>query len=330
MGRSLNVDIRKMSTEQEAQQLLNENVNGSLNYYRSNQRGSRLYVRVWNPPAGVPVKALAFISHGYTEHMDNYVSVGEALAASGILAFGHDHIGHGLSSGEAAYIESVDHFVVDTVRHCLDMRRTHAHLKMFCVAHSMGGMIALKAALTHPGLFNGLILVGPLIIPGPHISERIPNWLMRPTSYWTVPSQFILWGAEVVLDSASFKRTEVGRVNLEHVTRDFQVQRVLKRDKKRFFGGCTLRLLYAFLTALTFNSDMMHTLQVPFLILHGTSDMLCNLEGSHLLMRQAVSVEDKTIVEFPMAAHQLYLEVPEVRHQARQHTVKWILDRAMK
>ena len=34
----------------------------------------------------------------------------------------------------------------------------------------MGGMIALRAVLRHPGYFSGMILNGPLIIPGPQVA----------------------------------------------------------------------------------------------------------------------------------------------------------------
>ena len=34
----------------------------------------------------------------------------------------------------------------------------------------MGGMIALRAVLRHPGFFTGLVLNGPLIVPGPQVS----------------------------------------------------------------------------------------------------------------------------------------------------------------
>ena len=42
---------------------------------------------------------------------------------------------------------------------------------------------------------------------------------------------------------------------------------------------------------------MISGLRVPFLVLHGDTDGLCNLEGSRLLKRDAL-VEDKEIIEF--------------------------------
>ena len=41
---------------------------------------------------------------------------------------------------------------------------------MFLIGHSMGGMIALRAVLRHPGFFTGLVLNGPLIVPGPQVT----------------------------------------------------------------------------------------------------------------------------------------------------------------
>ena len=50
--------------------------------------------------------------------LGNYHTIGEELANDNILAFGHDHIGHGQSDGIPAYIEDVDDYVDDLVEHC--------------------------------------------------------------------------------------------------------------------------------------------------------------------------------------------------------------------
>ena len=42
---------------------------------------------------------------------------------------------------------------------------------------------------------------------------------------------------------------------------------------------------------------MINGLRVPFLVLHGDVDGLCNIEGSRLLKRDAL-VEDKELIEF--------------------------------
>ena len=59
-----------------------------------------------------------------------------------------------------------------------------------------------------------------------------------------------------------------------------------------------MRLLLAFVSCLEDNLNHLSTLHIPFLILHGNNDSLCNVSGSRLLYEQAAS-EDKEIHEFP-------------------------------
>ena len=56
-------------------------------------------------------------------------------------------------------------------------------------------------------------------------------------------------------------------------------------------------MLLAFITCLKENLSMIKGLRVPFLVLHGDVDGLCNIEGSRLLKRDAL-VEDKELIEF--------------------------------
>ena len=86
-----------------------------------------------------------------------------------LFSFGHDHVGHGKSDGKRVYIESVDHYVDDVIQHCMKMAETYPDLPTFIIGHSMGGMITLRAVLRFPSFFNGMILNGPLIVPGPQV-----------------------------------------------------------------------------------------------------------------------------------------------------------------
>ena len=57
--------------------------------------------------------------HLFVKTGAGYHNVAKALASEGMLAFGHDHAGHGQSEGIPAYIDSVDDYVDDLVDHCL-------------------------------------------------------------------------------------------------------------------------------------------------------------------------------------------------------------------
>ena len=43
------------------------------------------------------------------------------------------------------------------------------NLPLFLLAHSMGGMVAIKACLDFPHMFAGMVLISPLVIPGKSI-----------------------------------------------------------------------------------------------------------------------------------------------------------------
>lgn len=123
---------------------------------------NRLAAYTW-PVTGEP-RALMFITHGYAEHISPYFdSLGEACGANGLLCFAHDHIGHGASPGGRTEVKRMQEYTMPLLAACKRMRREHPHLPLFLMGHSMGGLIALTAALTNPTLFDGLLLTGPLL-----------------------------------------------------------------------------------------------------------------------------------------------------------------------
>ncbi len=70
------------------------------------------------------------------------------MAEANILAFGHDHVGHGQSEGISAYIESVDEYVDDLINHCQVMGHsntleelTKSHVNFFCTLKLLMSML---------------------------------------------------------------------------------------------------------------------------------------------------------------------------------------------
>jgi len=238
-----------------------------------NPRGEKLAVHCWKPKE--TARALVFLAHGFSEHLGFYHEVAEFLTKEGFYVFGHDHVGHGKSGGLRAYIENVDDYCDDVIQHCSLMKAKYPDLKLFIVGHSMGGMISVRASLRNKDFFHGMVLNGPLIIPGP----QILGMDLRSTN-----------------------------------------------DELRWTGGCKVRLLLAFTDCLDANINQLSEVQTPFLIIHGSEDILCNPGGSHLLYRQSIC-EDKKIKVYDGSKHQLFLELPHVRKEAFQDVADWIKER---
>ncbi|XP_071550064.1 monoglyceride lipase-like isoform X2 [Panulirus ornatus] len=250
---------------------------------------------------------LVFLCHGFGEHLQWYEDLALCLTASGLLAFGHDHVGHGRSEGVRGHIDSVEDYVSDVLNHCDDVRAGYPGLPCFLVGHSMGGMIAIKCGMSRPQYFAGLVLVGPLI---------------KANSAEATPSKIFF--ARLVARILPY--LAVAKLKLDYVTRDEDMKARIRNDPLRYKGGIRARWAMAGIETLLYFERHMHEVEWPFLILHGEKDMLCSPEGSHMLQAQAKS-SDKTLKIFPEAFHHLYLELPEIRHEALQDTVDWIIAR---
>src|SRR5258708_5565137 len=68
--------------------------------------GTEIFVHRWEPDDPAKVVAIAHVVHGMAEHSARYARLAEALAASGLRVFAHDHRGH----GPTAKPEDLGHF----------------------------------------------------------------------------------------------------------------------------------------------------------------------------------------------------------------------------
>ena len=82
-------------------------------------------------------KALMFISHGYAEHLHPYYdSLGEACAARGLICWGHDHIGHGTSTGRRTEVNGMENYIKPLVEACKEKRKEHPGCMNFSLSTS--------------------------------------------------------------------------------------------------------------------------------------------------------------------------------------------------
>ena len=51
----------------------------------TNRRGQNLAAHYWYPPAGVQVRCLVYLSHGFSEHLGLYKEVGEFIGPTDLV-----------------------------------------------------------------------------------------------------------------------------------------------------------------------------------------------------------------------------------------------------
>jgi alpha-beta hydrolase superfamily lysophospholipase len=105
--------------------------------------GAKLHVELFRPAADP--RAVAVIVHGYAEHIGRYREVAHVLVDAGLAVVGFDLRGHGRSSGRRGYISAFADYLDDLHAGLALARERHPGLPIILVAHSNGGLIALRA-----------------------------------------------------------------------------------------------------------------------------------------------------------------------------------------
>jgi Lysophospholipase len=122
--------------------------------------GARLALRVM--PAAAPARGVIQINHGLAEHSQRYRRFAEALAKRGYHVYAHDHRGHGATRApdgiarQFARERGVDKLIADVADVHAEIRKAHPGLPVIVFGHSLGSMVALNFAETHPENLAGL------------------------------------------------------------------------------------------------------------------------------------------------------------------------------
>lgn len=123
-------------------------------------------------PAAGHARGVLLICHGLAEHSRRYAGFAQAMAARGYHVYAHDHRGHGETTapdapiGRFARRDGVRRVIDDVAAMRDHAARLHPGLPIVLFGHSMGGLIALNAAVTYPGKFDALAVWNSNFNPG--------------------------------------------------------------------------------------------------------------------------------------------------------------------
>ena len=124
-------------------------------------------------------KAWALFHHGYFDHVGLFGHVIDFLLERDVGVFAFDQLGHGLSTGERAAIQSFDHYVdvLDAVLKRIDRVCPE---RLHWLGQSMGGAILLEYLQRNPERqTRELVLFAPLVRPYAWAVNRIYFWLAK-------------------------------------------------------------------------------------------------------------------------------------------------------
>ncbi|MCK9207981.1 MAG: lysophospholipase [Salinivirgaceae bacterium] len=228
--------------------------------YWHTPNGYRLFGSIWKPEN--EVKALVVLVHGFGEHCLRYTPYIEHFTQAGIAFVGSDLQGHGQSDGKRGKILSYDS-LLDEVSLVLNEAQTlFPDLPTFIYGHSMGGNIVLNYLLKRKPVVAGGIVTSPWLVlaDDPNfITKRMVSFIKRIFPHLTIDSGLEI--AYISTDPEEVKKYRDDKLNHGRIS-------------FRLFAEITRHGLWA----------IHHTknLQVPVLLMHGTSDKITSCQASEL------------------------------------------------
>ncbi|KFK41786.1 hypothetical protein AALP_AA2G172000 [Arabis alpina] len=253
------------------------------------KRGDTLFTQSWSP-VSTNHRGLIVLLHGLNEHSGRYSDFAKQLNANGFKVYGIDWIGHGGSDGLHAFVPSLDYAVADLKSFLEKVFTENPGLPCFCIGHSTGGAIILKAMLD------------------PKIESRVSGIVLTSPAVGVQPSHPIF---TVIAPIVAFllPRYQFSAANKKGmpVSRDPQALIAKYSDPLVFTGSIRVRTGYEILRIAAHLQQNLNKVKVPFLVMHGTADTVTDPDASKRLYDEAPS-SDKSIKLFDGLLHDLLFE----------------------
>ncbi|MFD2115401.1 alpha/beta hydrolase [Paenibacillus yanchengensis] len=219
----------------------------------------KIFVQQWLPDDG-EVKAVVCLLHGSGEHSGRYDHVVEVLIAAHIVVIAYDHYGHGQSEGKRGDMLSIAACLTDVADICEYASQQFLDKPLYLYGHSMGGNIALNAALRQSLPISGLILTSP--------------WLRLAFS----PSPFKVWLGKKLVNIVPTLQQSTGLKNEDLNRPGFRPVRT--NNDPLLHTRVTVRAFVALEEAGAWALQHGDELKVPLLLLHGDADNITAYEAS--------------------------------------------------
>jgi alpha-beta hydrolase superfamily lysophospholipase len=238
------------------------------------------------------------------------------FAKAGFATCAIDHQGHGFSDGLIAHIPDINPVVDDCISFFESFRsRFDSSLPSFLYSESLGGAIALLITLRRSGSpWNGLILNGAMCgisdkfkppWPLEHFlsiaAAIIPTWRVVPTR-GSIPDVSFKEEWKRKLAIASPKRT----MDRPRASTALELLRICRELQGRY-----------------------EEVEVPFLVVHGGGDVVCDPACVEELYSRAGS-KDKTLKIYDGMWHQLIGESEENVELVFGDILEWLIKRAQR
>ncbi len=260
--------------------------------------GQRLFLRDWPLPQA---RGAVLLVHGLGEHSGRYRRLAAWFNQRGYAVRGYDQRGHGQTPGGRGRLRHGDDLVEDLATVYNDYASGLPHPPLL-LGHSMGGLVALRAAL------DGRVAAPALLLSSPALRS------------WESPRMIAL--ARLLSRVAPSLSLRNG-LDVDKLSHDPQVMTDYRADPLQH-GWITPRLAdFIFRAGAACIADATRLAQ-PTLLLVADSDELVDPSGSREFARKAAATGRLTTRFFSTLYHELFNEAEPGRGQVLMQLGDWL------
>jgi len=260
----------------------------------------------WVPSGGKPVTGIVLIAHGLFAHAQTHHREACAFAQQGFAVYAIDHVGHGISSGERARINTWQELRDDYIAFAATVQALHpANTPTLLYGHSMGCLITAHAAA---GISNvqAIIFSGFPLVAGPGAASIFGCRCLYPVSRLGCIAK--VGACMAVLDP----KGPTAPVILESITSNKPALEKFRTDPRRYHGWLMNRSSASLLTMIDElkYGQSLPNIKVPVLLVHGADDEIAYPAGSELAHSLlGTPAEQKRLSLLSGVMHEFYNEV---------------------
>ncbi|MEW6056525.1 MAG: lysophospholipase [Bdellovibrionota bacterium] len=259
-----------------------------------------LFVDCW--PGGSKEGDVLLIVHGLGEHGGRYRHLPKLLGEEFSRFYSMDQRGHGRSGGLRGYSPHFEQLAQDLKRVASEVQAKEEGKRLFLLAHSFGGLVALSLLLKEKKLpFAGAILSAPLL----QVKMRVPRWK-------------ILLGE--VLGRTLSRIQLSNEVNPSHLSHDPVVVAEYVNDRL-VHQKITPRLYVDMTAAMQWIRSQTSGLSCPVLFLLPGKDLVVDSKATLEFFRN-LKYRDKELREYPGMYHEVLNEVD--KEQVAKDIRQWL------
>jgi alpha-beta hydrolase superfamily lysophospholipase len=246
------------------------------------------------------------IAHGINEHIGRYRYLADRLNAAGFTVLGFDHRGHGRSNANKSRSSNNPRFdqFVDDFLAAISLAHGQSDAPIVALGHSMGGLIAARAALRLGNQLPALVLSGPAL--------KIPTDL----NGWKLQASLAIARILPFLTSPAGVGSELSR--------DPAIRTSFDADELCIHTPVKLGIARQIYVLAEETRARASEITVPLLVMHGGADTITDPSGSEEFVRNAKS-PDKEFVSWPGDYHEIFNELD--KDQVLAHLTDWLVSR---